>query len=87
MHWVHGFRSFGLILVNLVNFLLKFVVKSGFQLLWSRIEMNFMKPSTPNGMLYETALGQLYTVCPGSSDPPEKIYDIFASENEVYTIY
>ena len=24
------------------------------------------------------------TVCPGSSDPPEKI---FASENEVYTIF
>ena len=27
------------------------------------------------------------TVCPGSSDPPEKIFSIFASENEVYTIY
>ena len=26
-----------------------------------------------------------YTVCPGSSNPPEK--SIFASENEVYTIY
>ena len=26
------------------------------------------------------------TVCPGSSDPPENILDIFASENEVYTI-
>ena len=23
------------------------------------------------------------TVCPGSSDPPEKIFNIFASENEV----
>ena len=22
------------------------------------------------------------TVCPGSSDPPEKIFNIFASENE-----
>ena len=29
----------------------------------------------------------LNTVCPGSSDPPEKIFNIFASENEVYTIY
>ena len=29
----------------------------------------------------------LCTVCPGSSDPPEKIFNIFASENEVYTIY
>ena len=29
----------------------------------------------------------LTTVCPGSSDPPEKIFNIFASENEVYTIY
>ena len=28
-----------------------------------------------------------HTVRPGSSDPPEKIFDIFASENEVYTIY
>ena len=27
------------------------------------------------------------TVCPGSSDPPEKIFNIFASDNEVYTIY
>ena len=27
------------------------------------------------------------TVCPGSSDPPEKMFNIFASENEVYTIY
>ena len=25
------------------------------------------------------------TVCPGSSDPPEMIFNIFASENEVYT--
>ena len=29
----------------------------------------------------------VYTVCPGSSDPPEKIFNIIASENEVYTIY
>ena len=29
----------------------------------------------------------IYTVCPGSSDPPEKILNIFASENEVYTIF
>ena len=27
------------------------------------------------------------TVCPGSSDPPGIIFNIFASENEVYTIY
>ena len=27
------------------------------------------------------------TVCPGSSDPPEKRINIFASENEVYSIY
>jgi len=27
------------------------------------------------------------TVYPGSSDPLEKIFNIFASENEVYTIY
>ena len=29
----------------------------------------------------------IYTVCPGSSDPTEKIFNIFASENEVYTIF
>ena len=28
-----------------------------------------------------------YTVCPGSSDPPGKIFNIFASENEAYTIF
>ena len=28
-----------------------------------------------------------HTVCPGSSDPPEKIFNIFESENEVYTNY
>ena len=28
-----------------------------------------------------------YTVFPGSSDPPEKIFNKFASENEVYTIF
>ena len=27
------------------------------------------------------------TVCPGSSDTPERIFNIFASEKEVYTIY
>ena len=27
------------------------------------------------------------TVCPGSSEPSEKILNIFASENEVYTIH
>ena len=28
-----------------------------------------------------------HTVCPGSSDPPEKILNMFASENEVDTIF
>ena len=32
-------------------------------------------------------IGKKYTVCPGSSDPPEKILNIFASENEVYNIF
>ena len=27
------------------------------------------------------------TECPKSSDPPEKTFNRFASENEVYTIY
>ena len=30
---------------------------------------------------------EVNTVCPGSNDPPENISNIFASENEVYTIY
>ena len=29
----------------------------------------------------------LFTVCPGSSDPPEKILNIFALENDVYTFF
>ena len=29
----------------------------------------------------------VHTVCPGSSDPPEKMLIIFASENEAYTIF
>ena len=29
----------------------------------------------------------IYTVCPGSSDPPGKLLNIFTSENEVYTIF
>jgi len=33
------------------------------------------------------AANKFYTVFPRSSDPPEKIFNIFASENEVYTIY
>ena len=32
-------------------------------------------------------LRKITTVCPGSSDPPEKILNIFESENEVYTIF
>ena len=28
-----------------------------------------------------------HTVCPGSSGPPEKIFNALSSENEVYTIY
>ena len=27
-----------------------------------------------------------YTVCPGSSYPPEEIFYLFASENEVYIV-
>ena len=35
---------------------------------------------------YSTKKGLNGTVCPGSSDPPEKIFNIFVSGNEVYTI-
>ena len=30
---------------------------------------------------------KLLALSPGSSDPPEKIFNIFASENEVHTNY
>ena len=33
------------------------------------------------------AIGKQHTVCPGSSDSPENIFNIFAPENEVYTSY
>ena len=36
--------------------------------------------------IYYYLLKNIDTVCPGSSDPPEKICNVFASENEVYTI-
>ena len=38
-------------------------------------------------ILVSDPFSKVSTVCPGSSDPPEKIINIFASENEVYTIY
>ena len=43
------------------------------------IEIEYLNGRTP--------LLLSHTVCPGSSDPPEKIFNIFAPENEVYTIY
>ena len=33
------------------------------------------------------AVDTVDTVCPGNSDPQEKVFNIFASENEGYTIY
>ena len=38
-------------------------------------------------LLFQVWVKLGYTVCPGSSDSPEKIFNIFASENEVYNIY
>ena len=37
--------------------------------------------------MYNILLVNMHTVCPGSSDPPEKILNIFVSENEVYTSF
>ena len=37
------------------------------------------------GMKFNTIF--FHTVCPGSSDPPEKIIDIFASENTPFINY
>ena len=37
--------------------------------------------------LFLVDIRKLYKVCPGSSEPPEKILNILASENEVYTIF
>ena len=36
---------------------------------------------------YFVDINILVTVCPGSSDPQEKIFYISASEDEAYTIY
>ena len=49
----------------------------------------FQPVAFPDKMYYilVVAVFMLLTVCPGSSDPPDKIFSIFASENEVYTIY
>ena len=43
--------------------------------------------SSCGNILFTCILNKTYTVCPGSSHPPEKIFNISASENEVYTIY
>ena len=45
----------------------------------------FLKPIL--GVAYRDRRVEHGTVCPGSSDPPEKILNIFASENKVYTIF
>jgi len=41
----------------------------------------------PHWPIRDWGKGEKSTVCPGSSDPPEKIFNIFESENEVYTNY
>ena len=49
------------------------------------------KKSLPSKLRFKMGLKILLThsstVCPGNSGPPEKIFNIFASENEVYIIY
>ena len=49
---------------------------------WRHQSFPFLDPSGHAHLYFK-----LSTVCPGSSDPPEKIFNIFASEHEVYTIY
>ena len=46
-----------------------------------------LKEYTINCPFARGLAGVYITVCPGSSDPPEKIFGIFSSANEVYTIY
>ena len=47
------------------------------------------RPSASHPMLLKLDGSHRYTstVCPGSSDTPEKILNKFASENEAYTIF
>ena len=50
------------------------------------VQVALLGVGRPAGDATQRLVGVI-TVCPGSSDPPEKIFNIFASENEVYTIY
>ena len=40
----------------------------------------------PSNWLAEVMQTESVTVCPGSSDPSEKIFNMFASENEVHQL-
>ena len=57
--------------------------------MWSQLlhKFNYDISSQNNKLHKQKDIYIKYTVCPGSSDPPEKKYNIFESENEVYTIY
>ena len=46
-----------------------------------------LSPSFEHAQKGKVVASKIYTVCPGSSDPQEKITNIFVSENEVSTIY
>ena len=46
----------------------------------------FLEPD-PNPHNPDLTKGSVPTVCPESSDPPGKMLNIFASENEVYNIF
>ena len=57
---------------------------------WLQTVRRFSQPriSRPEQILPETQVFSIIdTVCPGSSDPPEKMFNIFESKNEVCTIY
>ena len=41
----------------------------------------------PGSLAVNVNLQPLCTVCPGSSDPPKEIFNIFGAKNEFYAIY
>ena len=55
------------------------------------VDITIIPPPSPYNPLARgnpcLMLPKFYTVCSGSSDPPERILNIFSTESEVYTIF
>ena len=77
--------KFIFILIKYKNKMLK--IHRFFSLIFLRVAKVTADPIFEKLFYYSSSSRRADTVCQGSSDPPEKIFHIFASDNEVYTNY